>query len=137
MLLRNTPDQMPWPQTPADWGLIREGMLGLVIGLVGFSVLSTLVSRFLPKLPFMSGLILVPNAPSLETARQSVTAPPEATAGVKVGDIGKVTSKLRPAGKARFGQAVVDVVATAEFVDVGTEVEVVEVHGNRVVVRGV
>jgi len=54
---------------------------------------------------------------------------------VQVGDVGEVTSKLRPAGKARFGDAVVDVVAMAEFLDKGTRVEIVQIHGNRVVVK--
>lgn len=138
MLLRNRPDQMPWPETPADWSLIRQGVSGMVIGLVGFVVLATIASRFLPKLRFMSGLILVPNAPGPDADKLSMTAPPDnAEVGVKIGDIGKVTSKLRPAGKARFGQAVVDVVATAEFLDVETDVEIIEIHGNRVVVRSI
>jgi membrane-bound serine protease (ClpP class) len=46
-----------------------------------------------------------------------------------------VTTALRPAGKARFGDAVVDVVATAEFVSRGAMVEIIEIHGNRVVVK--
>ncbi len=65
-----------------------------------------------------------------------ITAPPESTRDrVRIGDVGEVIAKLRPAGKARFGDAVVDVVATAEFLDRGTKVEIVEIHGNRVVVR--
>jgi len=42
---------------------------------------------------------------------------------------------LRPAGKARFGDAVVDVVATGEFLDKGTKVEILAINGSRVVVR--
>ena len=44
---------------------------------------------------------------------------------------------LRPTGKARFGDAMVDVVAEAEFLDKGTKVEIIEMHGNRVVVKAV
>jgi len=46
-----------------------------------------------------------------------------------------VVSKLRPAGKARFGDALVDVVATGEFLDTGTRIEIIAVNGNRVVVK--
>ncbi len=140
MLLRNAPNELPWPQSPQDWSVLTEGVLGLAIGLIGFSVLATIVSRFLPKLPFMSGLILVPTVAGStgEGARMSATAPPGSVpAGMHVGDIGKVVSKLRPAGRACFGDAVVDVVATAEFLDVDTEVEIAEIHGNRVIVRRV
>ena len=66
----------------------------------------------------------------------SMTAPPGmGELGVNVGDIGEVISRLRPAGRARFRDAVVDVVATGEFLDKGTSVKIIEVHGNRVVVE--
>jgi membrane-bound serine protease (ClpP class) len=68
----------------------------------------------------------------------SMTAPPERqTIGVNTGDIGEVVSILRPTGKARFGDAIVDVVAEAEFLDKGTKVQIIEIHGNRVVVKAV
>jgi membrane-bound serine protease (ClpP class) len=53
----------------------------------------------------------------------------------RVGDVGRVSSTLRPSGKARFGDQLVDVVTRGEFVDPGGEVEVIERAGNRVVVR--
>jgi membrane-bound serine protease (ClpP class) len=46
-----------------------------------------------------------------------------------------VVSTLRPTGKARFGEVMVDVVAEAEFLDKGTKVQIIEMHGNRVVVK--
>jgi membrane-bound serine protease (ClpP class) len=83
----------------------------------------------------MSGLILAPT-PAGGVGALSATAPPECTEhAIVVGDIGGVTSPLRPAGKARFGDAVVDVVATAEFLEQGAQVEIIEIHGNRVVVK--
>ncbi len=85
----------------------------------------------------MSGLILTP-APTLGGggSQISMTAPPErATLGVHSGDIGEVVARLRPAGKARFGAALVDVVATGEFLDKGTRVEITSINGSRVVVK--
>jgi membrane-bound serine protease (ClpP class) len=138
MLIRNTPDELPWPETPMDWRIFNSGVLGLAFGFVGFVFFAWLLSRFLPKLQFLSGLVLVPTtgARAGGKSRISMTAPhDDAAAGLKVGDRGKVTSRLRPAGKARFGGAMVDVVATGEFLDAGTTVEIVEIHGNRVVVK--
>lgn len=140
MLVKNTPDQLPWPEGPEDWKVLTDGVLGLTYGFVGGGVLAWIVSRYLPRLPFMSGLILVPTRATAAgaPARISLTAPPLSAAGeLHVGARGQVTSKLRPAGKARFGDAVVDVVATAEFLERGTAVEVIEIHGNRVVVTKV
>jgi membrane-bound serine protease (ClpP class) len=139
MLVKNAPGQLPWPEGPEDWASLTNGLLGIVYGSVGFAVLAFILSRYLPKLQFLSGLILVPApaGPDRTGSRMSITAPPQsAQRAVQVGDVGEVTSKLRPAGKARFGDAVVDVVAMAEFLDKGTQVEIVEIHGNRVVVKG-
>ena len=65
------------------------------------------------------------------------TTPEKADLAVKVGDIGRVVSPLRPAGQARFDAAVVDVVAEAQFLENETKVQIVEIYGNRVVVREV
>ena len=138
MLIKNAPDQLPWPEGPEDWGALTDGVLGLTCGFVGFAVLAWILSRYLPKLRFMSGLILVPTPVTTAgpAMRISLTAPPESTErGLRIGDIGEVTFPLRPAGKARFGDAVVDVVATAEFLGRGARVEIIEIHGTRVVVR--
>jgi membrane-bound ClpP family serine protease len=67
-----------------------------------------------------------------------MTTPPESkTVSVNMGETGEVVSILRPTGKAKFGDAIVDVVAEAEFLDKGTKVEIIEIHGNRVVVKAV
>ncbi len=140
MLLQNGPDEIPWPRRPEDWKTLTDGVLGIVIGLVGFSIFAGVLTRYLPRLKFMSGLILVPNSatPGRATAALSMTGPSVETGiGIRIGDMGQTLTKLRPAGKARFGEAVVDVVAVAEFLDAGTKIVVAEIHGNRVVVKKV
>lgn len=139
MLIKNPPDRLPWPEGPENWYLFINGVLGLSFGFVGFILLAWLFARYLPKLQFLSGLILVPTiAKQGGEVQVSMTAPPESRAtGVRIGDIGEVVSTLRPTGKARFADAVVDVVATAEFLEEGTKVEIIEIHGNRVVVKRV
>jgi membrane-bound serine protease (ClpP class) len=52
-----------------------------------------------------------------------------------VGQIGTASTALRPAGRAQFGDRVVDVVADGGFIALGAAIEVLEVHGNRVVVH--
>jgi len=137
MLIKNPPDRLPWPETSFDWRIFLNGVLGLSFGFIGFIVLAWILARYLPKMQFLSGLILTPTVPAQPgDAQLSMTAPPECeTAAVNVGDVGEVTLTLRPAGKAKFGEAVVDVVATAEFLDEGAKVEIIEIHGNRVVVK--
>lgn len=54
-----------------------------------------------------------------------------------VGQEGVALTTLRPAGMARFGEKKVDVVSEGEVIDRDSRVRVVEVKGNRVVVRAV
>ena len=139
MLIKNPPDQIPWPKTEMDWEIFTEGALGLSIGFTGFVILAWLLTKFIPKLEFFSGLMLSPTeAKRGGEIEASMTAPPDSeTISVNTGDVGEVISTLRPAGKAKFGQTVVDVVAVAEFLDKGDKVEIIEIHGNKVVVKAI
>lgn len=135
MLIRNAPDELPWPETSGDWQSLSSGVISLASGFAGFLVLAWLLSRFLPKTRFMSELVLSPASPVGTGSQFGRTAPPQGSGPVQVGQRGEVVSKLRPAGKVRFGEALVDVVATGEFLDTGTQVEIIAVNGSRVVVR--
>jgi membrane-bound serine protease (ClpP class) len=139
MLIKNPPNKVPWPDSPANWDIFLDGLMGFSFGFMGFVVLAWLLTKYLPKLQFLSGLILVPAVARQGTEMKiSMTAPPERqTTGVNTGDLGEVVSALRPTGKARFGDAIVDVVAESEFLDKGTKVQIIEIHGNRVVVKAV
>jgi membrane-bound serine protease (ClpP class) len=137
MLIKNPPNKLPWPQDAIAWSDFTWGVVGLSVGFAGFVVLAWLLSKYLPRIQFLSGLILIPTAGRQGgKIRVSMTAPPESeTTSVNVGDAGEVISTLRPTGKVKFGDAIVDVVAEAEFLDKGTKVEIIEIHGNRVVVK--
>jgi len=141
MLVKNPPDEFPWPQGAIAWSDFTSGVLALCLGIVGFAILAWLIAKYLPKTEneLLSGLFLVPAARGQGgTSRLSMTTPPESeTRSVEVGDAGRVVLTLRPTGKARFGDAIVDVVAEAEFLDKGTKVDIIEIHGNRVVVKAV
>lgn len=137
MLIKNPPDKVPWPQTQFDWQLFKDGVMGISIGFIGFFILAWLLAKYLPRLRFLSGFVLLPAM--AKTGREyeiSMTAPPQAEEiSVKLGDRGEVVSTLRPTGKAKFANAIVDVVAEGEFLDKGTAVEIIEIHGNRAVVK--
>ena len=51
------------------------------------------------------------------------------------GALGTTLTALRPSGRARFDERIVDVVTDGDFIALGVAVEVLEVHGNRVVVH--
>lgn len=51
------------------------------------------------------------------------------------GAIGTALTTLRPSGRAQFDERIVDVVSDGGFIAHGTSIEVLEVHGNRIVVQ--
>ena len=116
--------------------------VGVVSGSgVMFLIAAALVSRYLGVIPVMKSLMLeVPTAESAPIdsgTKSTLAATVLSSVKVAIGEQGIADSPLRPAGKARFGDDFVDVVADGMFVDRGRLVRVVEVSGNRVVVREV
>jgi membrane-bound serine protease (ClpP class) len=116
------------------------------VGIVGgsgvlFIVAAVFVSRYLGAIPVMKGLMLEVAAASPSTEGNTGTGSLAASAlsgiAVQIGDHGVTDSPLRPAGKARFGDRFVDVVSDGGFIDPDKPVRVIEVAGNRVVVREV
>lgn len=107
--------------------------LGIALVLAGFTV--AILARFLPDLPLFRRIILI----SQPSAGPALTVPTNALfeAAVRVGDTGVARTTLRPAGKAAFGAAVVDVVTDGEFLDPGQKVRVQLVEGSRVVVEAI
>jgi len=116
--------------------------LGTLCG-AGLSVIvfAVVMSHMLPKLPFFKSMVLAPErgeelhdpaAPRLKPELHS----PSPLAGL-VGEQGKAVTLLKPYGKAVLADQVMDVVSEGTMIDAGTEIEVVEVTGNKIVVREV
>lgn len=118
-----------WPTLPLTMHYLKRGLWALAGGMAGAIVCGVILARFLPRVP-VAGRLVLPN-PTRDMIE--VDDPYEGLA--QVGHIGKVEGTLRPAGKARFGAVLVDVVSDGEFIPSGTRVEVIERAGARVVVR--
>jgi membrane-bound serine protease (ClpP class) len=58
-----------------------------------------------------------------------------ATSSMAVGEKGLALTMLRPAGKARFDNRVVDVISEGPFISADAQLEVIATSGNRIVVR--
>jgi membrane-bound serine protease (ClpP class) len=124
-----------YPSQPLDLSLdtLMRPLLNLGIALVLFVFAVSALARFLPELPFFNRLILAtqsPTGPSLEKTTPAFFEP-----RVKVGEVGVARTILRPAGKAEFGAALVDVMTDGEFLDPGVKVRVTMVEGDRVFVE--
>ena len=54
---------------------------------------------------------------------------------VKVGMTGVALSRLAPMGTGQFGDEIVEVSSTQEFIEVDTEIEIVKIDGCKVIVK--
>ncbi len=119
------------PVNPWEWKRAEEGAVTIAIALLSFIVVAVILVKFLPKTPFLNKLILAASEKSSDGFR--VGAGKEKAANP--GDTGVAVSTLRPAGRARIGDKTVDVVAQGNFIEKGEKIQVIEVSGNRVVVK--
>ena len=54
-----------------------------------------------------------------------------------LGKYGKALTILRPAGRALFGEEILDVVTEGDFIEKDKAIKVIKVEGNRIVVAGI
>jgi len=106
----------------------------LTIGSAGVGIVAAalLLRRWLPQAPLLNRMMLQP--PEGEEAERISRREQLVELEDFVGSRGTTTTQLTPGGKARFGTMLVDVITDGDVVAPGTEIEVVEVYGNRVVV---
>ena len=105
----------------------------------GFGLVTAvlILPKLLPSTPFLRGIILSP--PAREQTGLETRGDREATADYSHlnGQVGQAVTKLRPSGRAKFGNRVYDVITQGLVVDKGAKVKVVEAIANRVVVEAV
>ena len=130
------------PSAPAIGDLIFSPVLNVCIALVGSAVLVYFLLRYLPNTPGMRWMVLsqsVAGGASLDANRGGSvsTAGEPARPGSLLGEQGEAVTDLRPAGKGKFGDRLVDISADGEFIVKGTAVRVVRHEGALVVVEAV
>lgn len=134
------------PQTSADMTSMSRSVGTLGASVVAVIAIAMAINRFLPSIPILNQMILSP--PGADDGDDAPRLRPEHTLAsggatalthdpLLVGNSGVTTSMLRPAGKARIGDQYLDVVSNGAFIKSGQDVEVIEVVGNRVVVKAV
>jgi membrane-bound serine protease (ClpP class) len=108
--------------------------IGVLSGAIVVTVVCAVaMSRFLPHIPILGGMILAPPGAELEHGPR--LRPYEESSFVTVGKQGRAASALRPAGKAEIDGEYLDVFSDGVYIEAGTPIEVVRHEGNRVIVR--
>jgi membrane-bound serine protease (ClpP class) len=111
--------------------LFRRNLL-----VVGFGVVSALgvfgaLAFAVPKFAPFKRLTLSES----QTVESGYTVQTREEVSRYIGKKGVAVTTLRPSGKAEFGEEVLSVETEGEFVEKGSEVEVIEVSANRILVR--
>jgi membrane-bound ClpP family serine protease len=125
------------PQTGAEWGEFGLRVLQYLIGMMVSVALAILLAKFLPRTPMGNWIMQTPPTETPESERPEAIVPGAAQASELLGAVGTAVTVLRPAGAVRFGDQYVDVVTDGGYVQAGARVRVVEVEGNRIVVKEV
>jgi len=123
------------PQNEYQLGQLTRSLMMLGGTVVGIIAGALVLRRWLPGTPIFTTLLLQPpeGEEAVSLSQREALVHFEGFVGMR----GRTTTQLTPGGKARFGDTLVDVITDGDVIPRGTEVEVVEVHGNRVVVKAI
>jgi membrane-bound serine protease (ClpP class) len=103
-----------------------------------FLVAAIVLARFLGTIPLFRRMMLAPPDGSIGDGNEPIDDVANSSwSSLAVGQQGIARTPLRPAGKARFEEMEVDVVAEGSFVAQGSPVRIVIAQGNRIVVRAI
>ena len=125
------PGQSPLhiPSSEYAWTAMRNGMLSVSVAMVASIAGMIVLSRYFRRMPYLNRIVLAnPTAQEVSLEDWFADLP-------RPGEVGVTIGALRPAGKARFGGKLADVVAESDFIEAGQPIQVSERIGNRVVVR--
>jgi membrane-bound serine protease (ClpP class) len=120
------------PRTNAEMATLARSLSVLMGSMLAFFVLAAFMSRYFGSLPVLGMLMLKPPTDGEGTAE--TIAAEQAPA---VGDVGRADSALRPAGRARFGHRMLDVMTDGDFIAPGTPVQITSISGRRIFVEPV
>ena len=128
-----------WPSGASEYREMGQTLIQLLAALAVVVTGIVWVGKNMQKVPFLKGLVLLPSdRPSYhQELDQTIPGDTELNLSHLIGQIGLTTTPLRPTGKARFGDLIVDATAQTGALEHNQSVEVVATRGLRVIVRDV
>ncbi|WP_165245995.1 NfeD family protein [Paludisphaera soli] len=127
-----------WPTQEYEYREMGLTLIQLTLSLVGVSIGAMVLARYFPVIPIFNRLILKPEPwVAVEAADPAIKPSMEGYESLAflIGETGRTTSPLRPTGKARFGNLLIDVTADNFYIEPDSLVEVIDVQGSRVIVK--
>ena len=119
------------PTVDWEWGIFFKNVLNVGVSFVISIFIMMIIAQALPKASFFQRLAL--NA--AQNTSEGFTVQDEAEINKFIGKKGISVTTLRPSGKAEINGEVVEVVSDGEFVEKGTNIEVIDVTSNKIIIR--
>ncbi len=128
-----------WPTQEYEYREMGYTLLQVTIAMIAVGGGAVVLARYFPSLPLFNRLVLKPEpwtgVDSPVDASGKATMDGYDSLTFLIGETGRTTTVLRPTGKARFGEMLVDVTADGFYIEPDSLVEVVDVQGSRVIVK--
>jgi len=127
-------DRYPGQNFVPTTKMLAVPMRNLSLAIVGAIALIALLARYLPRTSFYRRFALIdsnPPGPSFAGAARRFDTALALARGMQ----GTAITVLRPSGKARFADHIVDVITEGEFIPPQTPVTIIQTDGMRVVVK--
>jgi membrane-bound serine protease (ClpP class) len=127
------------PQSPRALADLGKSLAMLLSSGVVSVLIAAALTRYFGSVPILSRMVLrTPGASAPNPADAAgKPLPPVRRFEAVVGDQGVSQCPLRPAGKAIFGQEYLDVVTDGSYVERDRPVRIIQISGNRIMVREV
>lgn len=127
-----------WPTQEYEYRELAYTLIQITVAMVAVGAGAVVIARYFPSLPLFNRLVLKPEPWTGSGLDDPIVKPSlegyESLAYL-IGETGRTTTMLRPSGKARFGDMLLDVTADGYFIEPDSLVEVIDVHGSRVTVK--
>ncbi|MBN2324348.1 MAG: nodulation protein NfeD [Spirochaetes bacterium] len=120
-----------WPRYEWEWGVFRRNILVVMAGSVGSIAAFAVLASVVPRVKLFSRLTLKTE----QTPELGYTVKEPGPATLLPGKRGIAVTTLRPSGKAEFDGEVLPVETDGEYLSAGDPVEIIEVSGNRILVK--
>lgn len=127
-----------WPTREAEYKEMGLTLLQVLLILLAVAGGAAAFGRYLPSIPLFNRMVLKPETLEEQLADDETGKPllsGETSYHHLLGETGRTTTVLKPSGKARFGDELIDVTADGFFIEPDTSIEVIEVQGAKVIVK--
>ena len=122
------------PRTPYDVDELTKNLFTIMCCFLGSGIAAFILFKYIPGMPVFNRLVLTAS----ETAQGGYVIPSQPSGGDELtGRKGKAVTTLHPTGKMEVNNHTLDVVTDGEYIEKGQFVEIIEIRGNRIVVKAV